>query len=99
MRAKDLKEGLHLLRKKLLEEGDVVETERWQGGTDHPEFLEIIHADLVCPMEQMSSDASELLGANQPWADIHFKERVGGIPCNPPPSTSIVLVSLDADAL
>lgn len=91
MRAKDLKEGLHLLRKKLLEEGDVVETERWQGGTDHPEFLEIIHADLVCPMEQMSSDASELLGANQPWADIHFKERVGGIPCNPPPSHSMWL--------
>ena len=86
MRAKDLKEGLYLLRRKLLLEGDVVETERWQGKTDHPEFLEIIHADLVCPMEETGSDASELLNANQPWASEHFAERVGGEPCNPPPS-------------
>jgi thymidylate synthase len=86
MKAKDLKEGLYLLRKKLLEEGDVVETERWQGAKDHPEFLEIIHADLVAPMESFDYFASDLLNATQPWADEHFAERVGGIPCNPPPS-------------
>ena len=39
MQGKDLKEGLFLLRKKLLEQGNVVETERWQGGTEHPEIL------------------------------------------------------------
>ena len=45
-----LKEGLHNLRKDLLENGYEIETERWQGGTDHPAFLEILHADMVCPM-------------------------------------------------
>ena len=86
MQGKDLKEGLFLLRKKLLEQGNVVETERWQGGTEHPEFLEIIHADLQVPMVADGELASELLNATQPWADEHFEERVGGIPCNPPPS-------------
>ena len=72
MRAKDLKEGLHLLRKKLLEQGHEIETERWQGDTNHPSFLEIIHADLMVPMSSTASEASELLQATQPWADVHF---------------------------
>ena len=62
------------------------ETERWQGGTDHPAFLEILHADMMCPMSETVEEANDLLGAVQPWADEHFEERVGGIPCNPPPS-------------
>jgi|TARA_Y100000310_G_scaffold71645_1_gene67536 thymidylate synthase len=86
MRAKDLKEGLYLLRKKLLEQGYEIETERWQGDVNHPSFLEILHADLVVPMAVTADESSDLLEAQQPWADEHFEERVGGIPCNPPPS-------------
>lgn len=86
MKAKDLKEGLYRLREKLYNEGYIIETERWQGGTDHPAFLEILHADMMCPMSETVEEANDLLGAVQPWADDHFAERVGGIPCNPPPS-------------
>ena len=47
---KDLKTGLHILRKALLEYGYEIETERWQGATEHPAFLEILHADMQAQM-------------------------------------------------
>ena len=84
---KDLKTGLHILRKALLEYGYEIETERWQGATEHPAFLEILHADMQAQMYDNAEEASTELKASQPWADLHFKERVGGIPCNPPPSS------------
>ena len=84
-----LKEGLHNLRKDLLENGYEIETERWQGGTDHPGFLEILHADIQAQMYEFATEASMELNASQPWADLHFQERVGGEPLNPPPSHSM----------
>ena len=91
----DLKQGLHNLRKDLLDNGYEIETERWQGGTDHPGFLEILHADMQAQMYDSQSTASEELNASQPWADIHFQERVGGEPLNPPPSHSMWLKDTD----
>jgi len=35
--------------------------------------------------------ASDELEASQPWADVHFRERVGGEPLNPPPSHTMWL--------
>jgi len=92
---KDLKTGLHILRKALLEHGYVTETERWQGATEHPAFIEILHADIQAEMYNNALQASEGLQASQPWADIHFSERVDGIPCNPPPSHSMWLKDTD----
>jgi len=91
----DLETGLRGLRKALSEKGYVIKTERWQGGTDHPEFLEILHADLLCPMSKNAQEASDLLNATQPWADTHFDERVSGIPYNPPPSHVMWLKDTD----
>jgi hypothetical protein len=91
----DLETGLRGLRKALSEKGYVIQTERWQGGTDHPEFLEILHADLICPMSKNAQEASDLLNATQPWADTHFDERVSGIPYNPPPSHVMWLKDTD----
>jgi len=91
----DLKTGLKELRRILFERGYEIQTERWQGGTDHPEFLEILHADLLCPMTNDAKDASDQLNATQPWADTHFDERVSGIPYNPPPSHSMWLKDTD----
>ena len=95
MKSKDLKEGLYLLRKKLLEQGYEIETEKWQGDVNHPSFLEILHADLVVPMSRTADEASDLLQATQPWADVHFEERVSGIPYNPPPSHTMWLKDTD----
>ena len=92
---KDLKTGLHILRKALLEHGYEIETERWQGATEHPAFLEILHADMQAQMYDNAEEASTELKASQPWADLHFKERVGGIPCNPPPSHKLWLKDTD----
>ena len=57
----NLKQGLHNLRKDLLDNGYEIETERWQGGTDHPGFLEILHADMQAQMYDNQSTASEEL--------------------------------------
>jgi len=89
----DLKDGLRGLRSFLLERGYEVETERWQGKEkgEFPSFLEILHADLMVPMVNDAKEASDLLNAAQPWADVHFDERVSGIPYNPPPSHTMWL--------
>ncbi len=91
----DLHHGLFELRKKLLKDGYEIETERWQGDTNHPKFLEILHASLLCQMEDDAYMASSILKATQPWADTHFEERVSGIPYNPPPSHSMWLKDTD----
>ena len=71
-----LKDALYNLRKDLLENGYEIETERWQGATEHPAFLEILHADMQAQMYDNAEEASTELKASQPWADLHFKERV-----------------------
>ena len=89
----DLKDGIRGLRSLLLERGYEVETEMWQGKQkgEFPGFLEILHADLMVPMVNDAKEASDLLNAAQPWADVHFDERVSGIPYNPPPSHTMWL--------
>lgn len=84
--ARDLGEGLKFLRRDLLDNGYEIQTKRWQGKDEPPVFLEILHADLMCPMSDSMDTASELTNASQPWANEHFLERVSGIPHNPPPS-------------
>ena len=63
---KDLKTGLHILRKALLEYGYEIETERWQGAIEHPAFLEILHADMQAQMYDNAEEASTELKASQP---------------------------------
>jgi thymidylate synthase len=84
--ARNLKEGLKGIRKKLLDYGYIVETKTWQGKQNPPDFLEILHANLLVQMSETQEECSELLNALQPWASIHFQERISGIPYNPPPS-------------
>merc|ERR1711991_932385 len=55
-----LKDGLYNLRKDLLENGYEIETERWQGATEHPAFIEILHATM---QGQMYND--EVLASNE----------------------------------
>lgn len=83
---RNLKEGLKALRKILFDDGYELKSKNWQAKENPPEFIEILHADMIVPMASSFKEASELLSATQPWADIHFNERVSGIPYNPPPS-------------
>jgi hypothetical protein len=92
---RNLKEGLTFLRRLLYNQGYVIKSKSWQGKQDPPSFLEILHADLVVKMSDCAQEASDLSGATQPWAGIHFEERVGGVPLNPPPSHKMWLKSTD----
>jgi len=87
--------ALKNLRKTLLLQGYEIKTESWQGTDEPPVFLEILHANLIAPMYDNAQQASDELRATQPWADIHFDERTGGAPLNPPPSHSMWLKDTD----
>lgn len=82
----NLKEGIYNLRKELYENGKEVKTMMWQGIENPPEFLEILHANIIMDMEQTIEGAVEMCDPWLPWADDHFQERIGGEPLNPPPS-------------
>lgn len=49
---------------------------------------EIVNASFSMQMPTSSTMAAHMVGANLPWAEDHFQERVGGIPLNPPPSNA-----------
>lgn len=81
-----LSEGIRKARKGLLKMGSVVKTQIWQGKENPPSFIEFLHMSLCVPMAQSEEEASFETCADQPWAKIHFGERISGEPLNPPPS-------------
>jgi len=74
------------LRDQLLHEGVTIQTSSWQGTKSPPAMIEILHVSEKIPMLDNAKDISDAVNAKQPWANIHFKERVGGVPMNPDPS-------------
>jgi len=49
---------------------------------------EILNASFEMQMPQTAEQAARIVGANLPWAEDHFQERVSGKPLNPPPSNA-----------
>lgn len=49
---------------------------------------EIRNATFEMQMPQTAEQAAGMVGANLPWAEDHFQERVSGQPLNPPPSNA-----------
>lgn len=49
---------------------------------------EVLNASFSTQMPSYPDVAARLVGANLPWAEDHFQERVGGEPLNPPPSNA-----------
>lgn len=47
---------------------------------------ELRHVRLVMPVPSSRDLAHQMTGANLPWAEDHFRERMSGHPLNPPPS-------------
>lgn len=86
-----MKKAIKLLRTNLLRNGKVVNTKKWQGIENPPEFLELLHARIMIPMSQTISEMAKECSPMLPWANIHFEERVGGLPLNPPPSHKLWL--------
>jgi len=84
-----MKKIVHQLRNRLRDEGSEIRTGRWQGTNGPPVMVELLHISEKIQMEQTVEDASISTNAKQPWADLHFSERVQGFPTNPDPSHSI----------
>jgi len=83
IKSRTLNEGISEARDRLLNYGYIIKTESWQGDNEPPEFLELLHLDLVVPMSENPDNECD---PDLPWADLHFEERVSGKPLNPPPS-------------
>lgn len=77
------------LRDKLINEGKVIKTSSWQGTKEPPAMRELLHVAEKIQMLDNPKDVSDVLRAKQPWANLHFKERVQGYATNPDPSHSM----------
>lgn len=76
-------EAIKYMRNLVRKAGKVVKTESWQGGKPMGDMIEVLNVTI--PID-MNVDEVKECKPNLPWADIHFEERVGGKPLNPPPS-------------
>ena len=79
-----MQEIINQARKLLVKEGKIFKSKTWQGGEDHPLFMELTHIQPRFDMLEEGSELEEV--ADQPWGTIHFEERIVGLPLNPPPS-------------
>lgn len=87
----NLSQAIQYSRLKLLNDGATVKTERWQDIADPPSFHEVLNLSFSAQMSETVEDLQEQTQAWQPWCETHFKERISGIPYNPPPSTELWL--------
>lgn len=71
-----------------IKQAPIVQTKRWQGieigGNEHMAQRELTHIHIDVPMygEELELYAHDT-GAELPWCDDHFAERVSGYPMNP----------------
>lgn len=65
-----------------------VDSKSWQSKKGDYDTLEILNYAFDCPTPA-KINLIEQIKPNLPWADVHFDERVSGIPHNPPPSHEI----------
>jgi len=86
-----MKKAIQMLRSLVLTHGKFIKTKKWQGIKDPPEFKEYLHASVRIPMIDNIPDLRKECDPFLPWVDIHFEERVSGLPLNPPPSHKLWL--------
>lgn len=81
------------IAKSFLYGSEIVDVGQWQS-TDISDKPEMVTRELGnvsfgfgwSTHSNTTTGLQELIPANQPWAETHFQERVGGEPVNPPPS-------------
>lgn len=88
VRAESFQQAFHAL-KGMMKEAPAVRTERWQGKDVSKDpaatSYELQNVELEVPLNNWTSLShwAQDTGANIPWANDHFLERVGGEPLNP----------------
>lgn len=63
--------------------GQQVQTARWQGVKPPAPMLEVVHHTFTAFIPGTVEELQVETRANQPWAENHFRERIGGEPLNP----------------
>lgn len=75
--------AIDFVREKLITEGYTVRTEKWQGIPLMHDMWETLNTSFKVFMPSNTTTLVPTIKPNLPWADIHFEERVGGLPLNP----------------
>lgn len=66
--------------------GYEIATDKWQGIKAPKPMWEILEMGFRAMIPKTIEELKAEVRPNLPWADMHFEERVSGIPYNPPPS-------------
>lgn len=74
---------LEYLEKAITVKGYLISTEKWQGIKLPQPMVELFNISFSVPMYNDFHKLNSQIKPNQPWADKHFRERVGGKPLNP----------------
>lgn len=85
---KSFEQQVNELRRELLN-AKVINRGEWQAQTGIPPNMrtpELRHVQVRLQLPELPHELQPIVEANQPWAEEHFQERVGGKPLNPPPS-------------
>lgn len=76
-------------RQRLITTGQKVNSTHWQGQIAPAPMFETMDMAFSAPMPETLELAWEKCQPSTPWAEVHFQERIGGLPLNPPPSHEI----------
>lgn len=66
--------------------GGIVDTRHWHGQSFPRPTLELLNHSFTFDIDNNPENWNSAIKPNQPWAFEHFKERICGLPLNPPPS-------------
>lgn len=70
----------------LLSYGSYVDQGRWQARETKLRMFEALNFNYSTKIFEDPKEVAEAVGADLPWAEVHFQERVSGHPLNPAPS-------------
>ena len=81
----DLAKAIARVRETLINTGYPVQTEKWQGIPidEKRKMFEALNISFSAIIPPNTTELEAQVKPNLPWADIHFMERVGGLPLNP----------------
>lgn len=79
----NFKVAIESVTKEFLSRGKIVNTEQWQGIKAPAPMFEAFEVNFSSMMSSNLDTLKEEIKPNLPWADIHFDERVSGLPLNP----------------
>lgn len=88
MQQMNLEQAIQKAAVKLANTGYLVKSKKWQATDLQRPMWETLNTTITATIPDNKIVLKHLIKPNLPWADNHFDERVGGLPLNPPPSSS-----------